>query len=190
MKKRFFILSQQFCPRLFSVNTHQFFYYTLSYNKCCVPGLAVDVTTVDVVFFATAIIIVVTDAVVLITSLFSFVIGAVVASITADVIFLAVVIDVFNDYLAVDVTTAHIVFFATAIVIVVTVAVALITTDTVSLVLFTVIFVVVFAHTIKIDALCHTVINVAIVDFFVSFIFANVFVVVFIGCGMPQFRWC
>ena len=143
MKKRFFILSQQFCPRLFSVNTHQFFYYTLSYNKCCVPGLAVDVTTVDVVFFATAIIIVVTDAVVLITSLFSFVIGAVVASITADVIFLAVVIDVFNDYLAVDVTTAHIVFFATAIVIVVTVAVALITIDKVSLILITVIFVVV-----------------------------------------------
>ena len=143
MKKRFFILSQQFCPRLFSVNTHQFFYYTLSYNKCCVPGLAVDVTTVDVVFFATAIIIVVTDAVVLITSLFSFVIGAVVASITADVIFLAVVIDVFNDYLAVDVTTAHIVFFATAIVIVVTVAVALITIDKVSPILITVIFVVV-----------------------------------------------
>ena len=92
-----------------------------------------------------------------------FVIGAVVASITADVIFLAVVIDVFNDYLAVDVTTAHIVFFATAIVIVVTVAVALIIIDTVSL---------------------------ANVDLFVSFIFANVFVVVFIACGMPQFRWC
>ena len=84
-----------------------------------------------------------------------FAIGAVVASITVHVIFLAVVIDVFNVYLAVDVTTAHIVFFAAAIVIVAAVAVALITIDTVSLVLITVIFVV-FAPTIKIDVVCHT----------------------------------
>ena len=51
-------------------------------------SLAVDATTVDVVFFATAIVIVVTAAVVLITSLFLFVTGAVVASITVNVIFL------------------------------------------------------------------------------------------------------
>ena len=77
---------------------------------------------------------------------------------TVDVIFLAVVIDVFNIYLVVDVTTAHIVFFAAAIVIIV--AVDLITTDKVSLVLITPIFVVVFVLTIKIDVVCHTVINV------------------------------
>ena len=96
----------------------------------------------------------------------------------------------FNVYLAVDLNTVDIVFFATAIVIVVTVAVAFITIDTISLLLVTVIFVFVFAPTTKIDVVCHTVINVVIVDFFVSFIFADVFVVVFIGCGMPQFRWC
>ena len=77
---------------------------------------------------------------------------------TVDVIFLAVVIDVFNIYLVVDVTTAHIVFFAAAIVIIV--AVDLITTDKVSLVLITPIFVVVFVLTIKIDVVCHTVVNV------------------------------
>ena len=77
---------------------------------------------------------------------------------TVDVIFLAVVIDVFNIYLVVDVTTAHIVFFAAAIVIIV--AVDLITTDKVSLVLITPLFVVVFVLTIKIDVVCHTVINV------------------------------
>ena len=77
---------------------------------------------------------------------------------TVDVIFLAVVIDVFNIYLVVDVTTAHIVFFAAAIVIIV--AVDLITTDKVSLVLITPIFFVVFVLTIKIDVVCHTVINV------------------------------
>ena len=76
---------------------------------------------------------------------------------TVDVIFLAVVIDVFNIYLVVDVTTAHIVFFAAAIVIIV--AVDLITTDKVSLVLITPIFVVVFVLTIKIDVICHTAIN-------------------------------
>ena len=112
-----------------------------------------------------------------------FVTGAVVTSIT-------VVIDIFIVYLAVDVTTVHIVFFATAIVIVVTVAVALITIDTISLVPITVIFFIVFAPTNKIDVVCHTVINVVIVDFLVSFIFADVFVVVFICCGLPQFRWC
>ena len=77
---------------------------------------------------------------------------------TVDVIFLAFVIDVFNIYLVVDVTTAHIVFFAAAIVIIV--AVDLITTDKVSLVLITPIFVVVFVLTIKIDVVCHTVVNV------------------------------
>ena len=97
------------------------------------------------------------------TSLFLFAIGAVVASITDDVIFLAVVIDVFNVYLAADVTTAHIVFFATAIAIVVTVAVGLITNDTVSLVLIIVIFIVVFTPTIKIYVACHTVISLVIV---------------------------
>ena len=79
---------------------------------------------------------------------------------TVDVIFLAVVIDVFNIYLVVDVTTAHIVFFAAAIVIVIIVAVNLIFTDKVSLVLITPIFFVVFVLTIKIDVVCHTVINV------------------------------
>ena len=79
---------------------------------------------------------------------------------TVDVIFLAVVIDVFNIYLVVDVTTAHIVFFAAAIVIVIIVAVDLIFTDKVSLVLITPIFFVVFVLTIKIDVVCHTVINV------------------------------
>ena len=136
------------------------FYHTISDNKCCLSGLAVDVTTADV-FFAFAIVIVVTDPVVVITSLFLFAMGAVVASITVHVIFLAVVIDVFNVHLAVDVTTAHIIFFAAAFVIVAAVAVALITIDTVSLVLITVIFVV-FAPTIKIDVVCHTVINVDI----------------------------
>ena len=77
-----------------------------------------------------------------------FVSGDVVASITVDVIFLAVVIDFFNVYLAVDATTVDVVFFATAIVIVVTVAVALITVDTVSLVVITVILVVAFVPTI------------------------------------------
>ena len=117
-------------------------------------------------------------------------IGAIVASITVDVIFLAVVIDVFNVYHAADVTSAHTVFFATAIVIVVTVAVTLITIDTVSLVLTAVIFVAAFTPTIETDIVCHNVISVVIVDFFVSFLFADVFVVVFIGCGMPQFRLC
>ena len=79
---------------------------------------------------------------------------------TVDVIFLAVVIDVFNIYLVVDVTTAHIVFFAAAIVIVIIVAVDLIFTDKVSLVLIIPIFFVVFVLTIKIDVVCHTVINV------------------------------
>ena len=79
---------------------------------------------------------------------------------TVDVIFLAVFIDVFNIYLVVDVTTAHIVFFAAAIVIVIIVAVDLIFTDKVSLVLITPIFFVVFVLTIKIDVVCHTVINV------------------------------
>ena len=152
--------------------------------------LAVDVTTADVVFFATAIVIVVTVALALITSLFLFVSGDVVASITVDAIFLAVVIDFFNVYLAVDVTTADVVFFATAIAIVVTVVVALIAINAVSLVVITVIFVVVFAPTIRIDVLYHTVIIVTIVDFFVNIIFTDIFVVVFIGSGIPQFRWC
>ena len=92
-----------------------------------------------------------------------FVNGDVVVSITADVIFLGIVIDVIF-YLADDVTTA-VVFFATAI-IVVTIAVTLITIDTVSLVVITVIFVVAFIPTIRIDVVCHAVINVVIVDFF------------------------
>ena len=119
-----------------------------------------------------------------------FVSGDVVASITVDAIFLAVVIDFFNVYLAVDVTTADVVFFATAIAIVVTVVVALIAINAVSLVVITVIFVVVFAPTIRIDVLYHTVIIVIIVDFFVNIIFTDIFVVVFIGSGIPQFRWC
>ena len=90
-----------------------------------------------------------------------FVNGDVVVSITADVIFLGIVIDVIF-YLADDVTTA--VFFATAII--VTIAVTLITIDTVSLVVITVIFVVAFIPTIRIDVVCHAVINVVIVDFF------------------------
>ena len=121
------------------------------------------------------------------TSLFLFVISPVVTSNTVDVIFLAVVIDVFKVYLAVDVTTVPIVFFPTVIVVAVTVAVAFITIDTVSVVLIKVLFVVALVPTIKIDAVYHTVINVVLVDFFVSFIFA-VFVVVFICYGMPQFR--
>ena len=101
-----------------------------------------------------------------------FVHGDVVASITVDIIFIAVVIAVDNVYLAVDVTTVDVVFFATAIV-VVTVAVGLITADTVSLGVITVIFVVVFVPTIRIDVVCHAVINVVIVDFFVNIMFAD-----------------
>ena len=52
-------------------------------------------TTVNVLFFATATVIVVTAAVTLITSLVLFVSGDVVASIAADVIFLVVAIDFF-----------------------------------------------------------------------------------------------
>ena len=133
-----------------------------------------------------------------------FVSGDVVASITVDVIFLAVVSDVINVYLAVDVTTVD-VFFATAVFIVVSVAVPLVTADTVSLVVITVVFIVGFVSTIKIDVVCHAVINVAIVDFFDNITFAGVFVVVVIvvvdfvdaiflvvfvniACGIPQFR--
>ena len=136
-----------------------------------------------------------------------FVIDDIAACSTVNLICLAVVIDVINVYLAVDVTTADFVFFATAIVIVVTFAVALITVDTVSLVVINVIFVVVFVSTIRIDVVCYAVINVVVVDFFVNMIFADVFVFVFIvvigsidaifhvdfaniDCGIPQFKWC
>ena len=54
-----------------------------------------------------------------------------------DIIFLAVIIDIFNVYLAVNVTIVDVAFFATAIHTVLTVAVALITIDTVSLVVIT-----------------------------------------------------
>ena len=112
-----------------------FFYHTISDNKCSFP------------------------------SLFSFVSGDVVVFITVDVIFLAVVIDVINVYLTVDVATVDAVFFATAIVIVVSVAGALITDDTVSLVVITVIFVVVFVPIVRIDIVCHAVINVVLLIF-------------------------
>ena len=93
--------------------TINLFYHTISDNKCSFP------------------------------SLFLFVSGDVVASITVDVIFFTVVFDVNNIYLAVDVTTVDVVFFATAIVVAVAVAVTLITVDIVSLVVITVIFVLV-----------------------------------------------
>ena len=126
------------------------FYHTISDNKCSFP------------------------------SLFLFASGDVIASITVDVIFFPVVIDVNNVHLAVGVTTDA-VFFADAIAVVVTVPVAIITVDTVSLVVITVIFVVVFVPTIRIDVVCHAVINVVdVVDFFVNIIFADVFVVLFI----------
>ena len=127
------------------------FYHTISDNKCSFP------------------------------SLFLFASGDVIASITVDVIFFPVVIDVNNVHLAVGVTTVDAVFFADAIAVVVTVPVAIITVDTVSLVVITVIFVVVFVPTIRIDVVCHAVINVVdVVDFFVNIIFADVFVVLFI----------
>ena len=68
-----------------------------------------------------------------------------VASITVDVIFPTVVIDVINVYLAVDVTTVDVVFFATANFIVATVAVALITVDPVSLVITVILELMLFA---------------------------------------------
>ena len=88
--------------------------------------------------------------------------GDVVAFITV-VIFLALAINFLNIYLA------DVVFFATTVI--VTVAVALIIIDTVSLVVITVIFVIVFIPTIRIDVVCHTVINLVIVDFFCQYHF-------------------
>ena len=114
------------------------FYHTTSDNKCSFPSLLL------------------------------FVNGDVAVSITVDVIFLGIVIDVIF-YLAADV-----VFFATTI-IVVTIAVTLVTIDTVSLVVITVIFVVPFIPTIRIDVVCHAVINVIIVDFFCQYSFCDIF---------------
>ena len=161
------------------------FYHTISDNKSSFSSLAVDVNCRCFLcycyryccYWA---------VVALVTSLVLLVSGDVVAFITV-VIFLALAIDFLNIYLA------DIVFFATTIV--VTVAVALITIDTVSLVVITVIFTV-FVPNIRIDVVCHTVINLVIVDFFCQYhfrwcLFADDFsLVVFIGCGISQFRWC
>ena len=116
------------------------FYNTISDNKYSFTSLAIDVTTVDVVFFATAIVVLLLLLLPSLLVWFCLLVVMLLPPLLLMLFTLLLLLIFFNIYLAVDVTTVNVVLFATAIVIVVTVAVALITIDAVSLVVIAVIW--------------------------------------------------